>query len=269
MTKRILLAMVLGVALVSPAARADTARAMLDRAKSVNDAREPKDLSQTTVMTLLDSRGGERLRDLAIYRKTYGRRTRKTITFFLSPPEVKGVGFLSWSYPDKDDDQWLYLPELNRVRQIAGSSRKQSFQGSDFTYEDLEIFDDLRDWTEQEAPSRLVRDGESADGVACAVIELTLQGKDYAYARLVVWLNRQDETFRRMEFYDKRDGLLFKTLALGRFETIDGVPTARHLEMSNVKKETKTTLEISEVRYNRGFADEAFTQRALERGRVD
>jgi outer membrane lipoprotein-sorting protein len=268
--KRCLLAAVLGALLAATAARAETARDLLDRAKKVNDAREPRDVSQRMVMRIFDSRGGERTRDLAVYRRNYGHRTRKTVTFFLSPPEVKGVGFLSWSYPDKDDDQWLYLPELNRVRQIAGSSRKQSFQGSDFAYEDLEIvFDDLRDWTEEEAPSRLLRDGEAVGDVACAVIELGLQGKDYAYSRLVVWLDRQDETFRRIELYDKRDGLLLKSLLLGPFETIDGIPTARRLEMANVKKETKTTLEISEVRYNRGLADEAFTERALERGRVD
>jgi outer membrane lipoprotein-sorting protein len=252
-----------------PLAHAESAREMLDAAKAVNDAREPKDVSQKTKMTLVDSRGGERVRDLEIYGKTYGHRTRKGITFFLTPPEVKGVGFLSWSYPDKDDDQWLYLPELKRVRQISGASRKQSFQGSDFSYDDLQLADDLRDWTEKDATSKLVRDGEIVDGVPCAVIELTLQNKPYDYSRFIVWLDRKESTFRKVEFYDKKDDALVKTLTLSGFETIDKMPTPHKIEMTNVKKGTKTTIEVSDVRYNRGLADEAFTERALERGKID
>lgn len=258
-----------GLVVVPALASADTAREMLDQAKAVNDAREPKDLSENTKMTLFDSRGGERVRELAIYDKNYGHRTRKAIIFFLSPPEVRGVGFLAWSEPGKDDDQWLYLPELKRVRQISGSSRKQSFQGSDFSYDDLQLFDDIRDWTESDATSELVRDGEVVDGAACAVIELVPQSKDYDYGKLVVWLDRKDAVYRKVEFYDKRDGALVKTLLLGGFETIDGIPTPHTIEMANVKKGTKTRLEYSDVHYNRGLPDDGFTERALERGRVD
>jgi outer membrane lipoprotein-sorting protein len=250
-------------------ARAETAREMLDKAKAVNDAREPKDGSQKMKMTLFDSRGGERLRDIEVYSKNYGPRTRKAITFFLSPPEVKGVGLLAWSYPDKDDDQWLYLPELKRVRQISSNTRKQSFQGSDFSYEDLELFDDIRDWTEKDATSKLVKEGEVADGVPCAVIELTPQGKDYQYSRFVVWLDGKDATFRKVDFYDKNDNTLLKTLVLTGFKTIDNLPTPHHIEMANAKKNTKTVMEISDVRYNRGLSDDVFTQRTLEHGRVD
>jgi outer membrane lipoprotein-sorting protein len=258
-----------GFVAVSALANAETAREMLDQARIVNDAREPKDVSENTKMTLYDSRGGERVRELAIYDKNYGHRTRKAILFFLSPPEVRGVGFLAWSEPGKDDDQWLYLPELKRVRQISGSSRKQSFQGSDFSYDDLQLFDDIRDWTESDATSKLLRDGEVVDGASCAVIELAPQGKDYDYGRLVVWLDRKDAVYRKVEFYDKKDGALVKTLALGAFENIDGIPTARTIEMANVKKGTKTRLEYSDIHYNKGLSDESFTERALERGRVD
>lgn len=264
-----LLATLLLVAASAVAAHADGARAMLDQAKAVNDAREPKDFSQKTKMTLFDSRSGQRLRDLATYGRNEGRRSRKTITFFQSPPEVKGVGFLSWSYPDKDDDQWLYLPELKRVRQIAGSSRKQSFQGSDFSYDDLQLFDDIRDWTEKEATSKLLREAEREGDVPCAVIELVPQRTDYEYGRFVLWLDRAAATFRKIEFYAADANEPLKTLRLSGWQTIDGVPTALHVEMENHKKGTKTIVEVSEVRYNQGLAAESFTERALERGRVD
>ena len=52
-------------------------------------------------------------------------------------------------------------------------------------------------------------------------------------------------------------------------KTIDKVPTPHRIEMTNAKKGTKTTLEASDVRYNRGLGDEVFTERTLERGKVD
>ena len=79
---RVLLAV--GLLLVPAIARAESAREMLDQAKAVNDAREPKDLSQKTKMTLVDSRGGERVRDLEMFNKSYGHRNRKAIGITLS-----------------------------------------------------------------------------------------------------------------------------------------------------------------------------------------
>jgi outer membrane lipoprotein-sorting protein len=39
--------------------------------------------------------------------------------------------------------------------------------------------------------------------------------------------------------------------------------------MANAKKGSRTRMEFSEVRYNQGLKDEIFTERYLERGRVD
>jgi outer membrane lipoprotein-sorting protein len=249
-------------------AEAESAREMLDRAKAVNDAREPKDVEQRFTMRLVDSQGRERVRELAAWMKRGPEGEDRAILFFLAPPEVKGVGFLSWAHRNRDDDQWLYLPELKRVRQITTNTRRQSFQGSDFSYEDLELFDDIRDWTERDAASRLVKDPDVVDGVPCAVIELVPQGKDLEYGRFVVWLDKEASVFRRVEFYDRRDDRLLKTLLLSDFRTVEGIPTPYRLEMRNERKGTRTVMEFSEVRYNQGLDDELFTQRTLERGRV-
>jgi hypothetical protein len=251
------------------AAGAETAREMLDHAKEVNDARRPKDVTQKFTMTLVDSRGSKRVRDLVTYAKEYGARETRTITFFQSPSEVKGVGFLAWSYPNRDDDQWLYLPALKRVRQITANTRRQSFQGSDFSYEDLQLFDDIRDWTEEDAASALIKENETIDGMPCAVIEVRPKEKEIQYSRFILWLDRKESTFRKIEFYDVKDDALLKVLGFGDWKTVDGVPTPHRLEMVNSKKGTRTLMEFAEVRYNQGLADEIFTQRYLERGRVN
>ena len=253
---------------VDPAS-AGSAQDLLDKAKAVNDAREPKDMAQKMKMTLIDARGGERVREIESRAKTVAKATRKSIIFFLSPAEVKGVGFLAFSYPDRDDDQWLYLPALKRVRRITATTRTQSFQGSDFSYQDLDLFDEIPDWTEDDASSELVKDKETIDGVESAVIALTPKGKEIEYGKIVIWLAPSDSMLRKIELYDAKSGALVKTLSLKDIKTIDGVPTPHRLEMANVKKGSKTVMEMSDVKYNQGLSDDVFTERMLERGKAE
>jgi len=251
------------------AARAETAREMLDKAKTVNHARKPKDVSQRAKMTLVNAREGDRARELKMYSKTYPDDTGKAITFFLSPSEVKGVAFLVWAYPDRDDDQWIYLPEFRRSRRITTNTRRQSFQGSDFSYQDLELLNEIADWSEADATSKVLKDSDTIDGVPCTAIELLPQHKDLEYGRLVIWLDRADSTIRKMDLYQTTDAGPAKSLTLGDFHTIDGVPTPQRIEMQNLAKCSKTIMELSEIRYNAGLDDEIFTERYLARGSAD
>jgi outer membrane lipoprotein-sorting protein len=253
---------------LSGSSRAETARELLDQAKAVNEAREPKDLRQRMKMLLVDSRGTPRTREIEVFSKNGAEDETKSITFFLSPADVKGVGFLAWAHHDREDDQWLYLPALKRVRRITSTARRQSFQGSDFSYADLELFDEIPDWTEEDAAATLVSPHQDVDGTDTATIELVPRGKDVEYARIVVWLARGDSTLRRIELYDA-DRSLVKRLKLADFRTVAGIPTPHRLEMVNEKKGTRTILELSGVTYNQGLGDDVFTERSLVRGRVD
>jgi outer membrane lipoprotein-sorting protein len=253
---------------LSSHARAETARELLDQAKAVNDAREPKDVRQTMKMLLVDSRGNPRTREIEVFTKKGAEDETKSITFFLSPADVKGVGFLAWAHRDRVDDQWLYLPALKRVRRITSTARRQSFQGSDFSYADLELFDEIPDWTDEDAAATLVSPHEKIDGTDTAMIELLPRGADVEYARVVVWLARGDSTLRQIELYDGERSLV-KRLLLRDFRTVAGIPTAHRLEMVHEKKGTRTVLEVSGVTYNQGLGDDAFTERSLERGRVE
>ena len=54
-------------------------------------------------------------------------------------PERHPAAPASWSGSTRnaDDERFLFLPSLGRVRRIAGSETQESFVGSDFTYEDI------------------------------------------------------------------------------------------------------------------------------------
>ncbi len=61
----------------------------------------------------------------------------KSISIFLNPKDVKGTKMLTHTHKEGDDDQWLYLPTVRRVKRITSSNKSSSFMGSEFSYEDL------------------------------------------------------------------------------------------------------------------------------------
>ena len=264
--RRAAMALLLLAGLVLPA-RAETARELLDKVKALNTTtRKWTDRTQKLRLEIVDRRGSVRARDLEIYMKKYPDDANRSIVFFESPPEVKGTGFLQWANAHTADEQWLYLPELKRVRQISGGSRRESFVGTDFSYEDLAIIGQIADWSDADAHAVLLRD-EPIDGSPAAVIEFTPVGKDVAYSKIRVWLRRSDLVIVKYEFVDQK-GRVAKVLTVGGIKPVGSVPTAFHFDMQNVLAGSHTSVEFLEVKYDTGLSDDAFTQRTLERGGI-
>jgi outer membrane lipoprotein-sorting protein len=248
-----------------PVFASTTARQLLDQAHMLGQtSRNWSDRAQRLTLTIVDRRGGQRHRELMIDLKKYPENRSRTILFFEAPADVKGVGFLQWTDPHGKDEQWLYLPELTRVRQISGGAKRESFMGTDFSYEDLALIGEVTDWSEQDARTQLLRD-EPLDGESCHVIELTPIGKDLAYSKLLVWLTAGDLTIIKFEMYDK-SGKLAKVLRMSGIRAIGTIPTPFHMEMQNVQGGSHTVVDFSEVKYDLGMSDDQFTQRALEHG---
>ena len=262
---RLALGFALAVGVAAPARAANAARELLDRVHRLNETdREWTDRTQHLHLTIVDRRGNERKRDLVIRTKKVGEKSNRTILFFLSPVEVRGIGFLQWVRSDEEDQQWLFLPELKRVRRITGTSRQGSFVGTDFSYEDLAIWTEVLDWTEEDARSRLLGE-ETVDGHVCAVIELQPAKVDVSYGKIRIWVARDDYVPRRMEFDDDR-GKLEKTLELSDVREVGAIPVAHRLVMRNERGGSQTRVVFTEIEFDTGVSDDEFTQRRLEKG---
>ena len=254
------------LAAVGAASADETARAVLDRARALNQGeRHWGDRTQHMQLTIVDRRGSEYQRELEVRSKRYDGDAVRSLMFFHGPAQVRGIGFLQWTDPRADDHQWLWLPALKRVRQISGGARSESFVGTDFSYEDLAVMAEAVDWQDDKAASALVGE-ETVDGAPCDVIELRpTAGADVHYATVRLWLARDDLTVRKFEFRDA-GGALLKTLLLSDVRREKNIPTARRLEMRNEQTGSRTTVEVTDLRYDSGLADEEFTQRRLEKG---
>ena len=209
-------------------------------------------------------KAGERRRELRAYSRRDSAGEDKSVFFFTGPPEVRGVGFLQWDHGSNDGEQWLFTPETARTRRIATQDRDQSFMGTAFSYRDLDVVGKILDWTERQAPSRLLR-ADVLDGRSCQVLELRPDPALAGYGRIVLWLDQEQLVIRKLEFFGPDDQAT-KVLTFGELRDVGAIPTAHRLEMQNLRDGIRTAVTISDVRYDSALADELFTQRALERG---
>lgn len=125
----------------------------------------------------------------------------RSLVVFHEPRDIAGTALLSHSRPGGDDDQWLYLPALKRVKRIAAGNRSSAFVGSEFSYEDL-MPERVEDYA-----YRWLRD-EACGDWRCHVVERRPGYADSAYSKQRLWLDTQALRLVRAEYYDDRERLL-------------------------------------------------------------
>ena len=151
-------------------------------------------------MTLFDAGGDSVRRSFTRLVHERPEKGDKIITRFLSPAEIKGFAALTHETPGRSDDNWLYLPANKRVRRISGANNTASFQGTEFTYEDLSNLDPREyDWRFLEATT-IQRDQEE---IPVYKLDAKPTYKDTGYSHLVVYIHRSAWRQERIEYYDK------------------------------------------------------------------
>ena len=269
MTPRLSPALLLALLLpqLPVAATADMADTALEIMQRV-DARDDGDNRTARLsMTLVDRHGQVRQRSLATFTRDQGPDTQ-SLMFFLEPANVRDTGFLTHDYraPEREDDQWLYLPELGRTKRIAGASRSQSFMGTDFSYADMT----RRSLAEWEFGLR----GEHALDTGTAwVIEALPASPEieqrYGYTRSLLLVDQERDMVLRAVHWLPGGGDRLKYLDLRGLQEIDGIWTATELEMrlvENGELRHRTLMQFQDVRYGQALDDDLFTLRQLERG---
>lgn len=217
-------------------------------------------------MILIDKKGNQRVRKTKIFQKKMDEDTY-ALRFFLHPADVKGVGFLTYDYDDseKDDDQWMYMPSLGKVKRLTSSDMSSNFMGSDLNLSDL-VTDDVEDYD-----FKLMKEAE-VEGQKVWVIEAIPQTQEVidetGYSKTIRFI-RQDNYFpvRSVRWVQKSQKIRY--FDVKKLEQIDGIWVAIEMHVFTKKGkniEHKTILKRKSTRFNQNLADDLFTVRQLEKG---
>jgi len=239
-----------------------------------------RDYKGIGLIKLIDKKGFTRTRDWGRYRIVLNTKSDvfdyKDLVVILGPQNIKGLSVLTWNYldPVKDQEVWLWLPSLRKVRRISQSEADDPFMGSEFTTEEMST----RKWEDE--TYRML--GEKTFGgytavtngrtyfkdKNCYVVEATPKRKDWYYSKRVVWLDKDFAGLVFDEVYDPA-GRKWKTFVKEYQVWESGCIPQMFLEGRDEFTEHITAImfEKEKISFNSGLEENFFTEKTLMRSK--
>ncbi|NOQ98018.1 MAG: outer membrane lipoprotein-sorting protein [Calditrichae bacterium] len=222
-------------------------------------------LESVSTLTILDSKGRERVRKTAMASKEFDQgRTEKRIIRFLEPADVSGIGMLIFDYENDSDNMWIYMPALRKTRRIVNSDKSKNFMGSEFSNADMTA-SNIDDFTYHYLGEEEINDQ------LCFKIEIQPINEDIAdengFSKKISFIDRDSYVLRKSLYYDL-DGELLKILVAQKFKIIDeknGKYLATEMTMENIQNGRKSIMKMENVQFNPNVRDDYFTIRYLEK----
>lgn len=220
------------------------------------------DSETTLTMVLRNAHGQESVRELRT--KTFEMSDKtvgdKSLTIFDKPRDVKGTAFLTHSKILDPDNQWIYLPDLGRVKRISSKNKSGPFMGSEFAYEDLSSQEvDKYSYTyigQEICPNDAT--------LQCVKVERVPAYKYSGYTKQIGWMDVAEFRPQQIEFYDRKKELL-KTLTYKEYKQYLGKYWRAHrMEMVNHQTGKETDLIYSEYAFKTGMKENQFVKSRLK-----
>ncbi len=202
-----------------------------------------EDMTGRMKVVMIEKNGRQEFREATLQQKG----TDERLFRFTSPASQAGIAVLSLP----DDIMYLYLPAYGKERRIASSAKNQNFAGTDFSYDDMES----KSYSAKYTPKLLNTENSAY------VLELTPNGRS-DYSKIVVRINKTHYYPESMEYYDRGNNKV-KTASY-TFNKIGNYWNAAEIEMTNLKTNRITKMQMSDVRYDTGLTDDDFTVRKLK-----
>ena len=184
----------------------------------------------------------------------------KSLIVFDSPKDVKGTATLTFTHKIGADDQWLFLPSIQRVKRISSNNKSGPFVGSEFAYEDLSS-QEVEKYT-----YKYLGDEEFA-GLDCYMVERDPVDPKSGYKRQIVWFDKEHYRVQKIDFYDRKDSKMKTLTYVGYKKYLDKYWRSDKMMMVNHQTGKSTDLVWKEYKFGNGFVDRDFNESTLKRTR--
>jgi hypothetical protein len=239
----------------------DTALALMQKNAAATKVR---DSVSNATFTLIGKDGATRVRQTTGQTRLQdGSDDNMRLVRFQSPADIKGTSILLIEHAQADDDMWLYLPALGKVRRLSAANKKDSFVGTDFSYADV-IGYKPEQWTH-----RLVGE-ETVDGTPCWVVESLPADEtvrqNTGYGKRISWIGKTHFVALRIDLWD--GGLQpLKRIKAGDIQAVGTNKRwqAMRTEAENLQTGHRTQIVFEGFEADRQLAANAFTPKELER----
>lgn len=221
---------------------------ILDKVKANENIQSSESKGSQIITT---SKGKQRTLEMLSYSKDFG---ESQLSVYTAPARVAGDKILMLN---NGDDIWFYTPKTDRVRHIASSAKKQKVQGSDFSYEDMELWDYRVDFESK------ILGSEKVNGSNCYKIELIPTESGPHYSKMIVWVDKERFVALQYDYYEDEEAI--KRLSLENIKQIENHWLPMKFTMKSLTGSGFTVIESSGMKINVELSDEMFTTNYLKR----
>lgn len=184
----------------------------------------------------------------------------KQLVVFDLPKDLRGTSLLTYSHINKNDDQWLYLPAIKRVKRISSAGKTGLFMGSEFTFEDMAA-QGFYSYNYEYINT------ESCDNKTCYVLKRIPTNTNSGYSYQYAWVDTVNYTIHKIEYYSK-ENMHHKSLFVSGYHLYkDKFWRARHMSMINHETGKATELEWSNRKFKSGLDQSDFRKNNLKRAK--
>ncbi|MCM8789762.1 MAG: outer membrane lipoprotein-sorting protein [Candidatus Omnitrophica bacterium] len=240
-----------------------------------------KDYQSIGDVVFIEKDGSKRnrrfLRQRIILGRTSDDVSYKDLVMFTEPTSVKGLATLTWNYmkATRDQDVWLWLPSLRKIRKVSAGQADDSFMGGDFTVEEItsrrftdETYKLLKE--EKFKGYTSIYDGKVFHkDEPVYVIECRPKRSPWYYSKRVTYVSKNFGGNILDEIYDP-NGKMYRTLFRGWIiMNVNGkqYPAQNRVEGEDLRTGHKTIIIFDEIKFDQGLSEDIFTQKTLMRSR--
>lgn len=213
-----------------------------------------------TEMTLVNAHGDVIQREMRMKLRETADDGDQSISYFLRPADIKGTRMLTWTHKDRNDDQWMYLPSIKRVKRISSRSQSGAFMGSEFAFEDLGSQEP------EKYTHKFLR--EETTGYMGTPREAWVTWRDpvdprSGYSHQHVWMDKEWLQPLYVEYYDRK-GELLKVATFTGFKQYGKLWRIGQIDMVNVQTRKRSTISWKDRKLGLKFDAEDFESDGLE-----
>lgn len=197
-----------------------------------------------------------------VFLKRYEGDSARIMMYFREPADIRGARFLIVQNGSQNE-MYIYMPSLFKVRRITSRQISNSVMGTDFSYEDFErlhgVLSDLH--AEQQADMLL--------GGRPVYVLTSRPAEDSGYERITSYIDKESCIALRTELYEHGDQLRKKmTVDPASLQRQNGSWFPTELLMKDLRDETETRLTVSNLKLGVDLPDELFDANSLKQAEI-
>ncbi len=176
-------------------------------------------------------------------------------------------------YPKKEEGNktlkigkeiWLYLRNTESLIKIPPSMMLQSWNGSDFTYDDLVRESNL----ERDYEMKIISSSDTVNSEICWKIELIPKPQaPVVWGKIIYWVRKSDYLPARIDYYDEKGKLVRYMEFYDVKEFHSKKLPAKWVMYNNIEKGRRTEFTLIDIKFDIKIDEKIFSFKELEKRR--